>query len=137
MRLKALPENWTLGEPMKIGDLVVFTGCDDFDRLGLERRATKGGIKVISAVSRKTSLLVSDVTVRGNKAKSAQELGIRIIHPTQFSEMLAYIQPQAPTREQPDHTPAVEDLICRTCGKDFQRISVKGRKPIECPACRL
>ena len=137
MRLKALPENWTLGEPLKIGDRVVFTGCDDFDRSGLERRATKRGVKVISAVSRKTSLLVSDGTVRGNKAKSAQELGIRIIHPTQFSEMLAYIQPQAPTREQPDHTPAVEDLICRTCGKDFQRISVKGRKPIECPECRL
>lgn len=30
----------------------------------------------------------------------------------------------------------VETLTCQTCGKDFERVRTRGRKPSECPKCR-
>lgn len=30
----------------------------------------------------------------------------------------------------------VETLTCQTCGKDFERVRTRGRKPSECPDCR-
>lgn len=30
----------------------------------------------------------------------------------------------------------VEVLTCQTCGKDFERVRTRGRKPSECPECR-
>lgn len=30
----------------------------------------------------------------------------------------------------------LETLTCRTCGKHFERVRTRGRKPLECPECR-
>ena len=34
-------------------------------------------------------------------------------------------------------TPSVETLICRSCGKAFERLRIRGRKPLQCPDCRV
>jgi hypothetical protein len=31
---------------------------------------------------------------------------------------------------------AIEVLICASCGREFQRTRVAGRKPLHCPECR-
>ena len=134
--IKVLPENWALGEPLRIGDRIVFTGCDAFDRFGLEKKAIKRGLKVTGSVSGKTALLVSDGTMQGNKAKAAEDLGVRVLHPTEFVELLSYIQAALPNSETIQREPVMETLLCQTCKKEFERVSVKGRKPVECPTCR-
>lgn len=91
--LKPLPENWNLGEPLRVGNNVVFTGCDPELREELERDSIKAGITIASSVSKKTSILVTDGGFSGNKAKEAAELGTRIVHPADYEIMLKYIQP--------------------------------------------
>jgi hypothetical protein len=41
-------------------------------------------------------------------------------------------RPRAVRSEQPE----VEVLICGACGREFQRIRARGRKPLNCPECR-
>lgn len=33
-------------------------------------------------------------------------------------------------------TTAVENLVCRDCGAEFERLRTRGRKPLRCPTCR-
>ncbi len=133
---KELPTNWDLGEPLHVGDAVAFTGCMELDRPGLEKKATRRGLRVTGSVSRKTVMLVSDDTMQGNKAKAAQELGIRVAHPDVFKEFLTYVQPTKISPPNQTVAPKMETLTCQVCGKNFERISVKGRKPLECSSCR-
>jgi DNA polymerase-3 subunit epsilon len=135
-RAKELPDNWALGPPIRVGDRVAFTGCNDFDRFGLERKATRKGLKVTGTVSKKTNLLISDGTVQGNKSKAAEEFGVRVVHPTTFVELLTFIQPTMLVTEPDKSSTTFETLTCQTCGSSFQRVSSKGRKPLECPDCR-
>ena len=39
----------------------------------------------------------------------------------------------APERDTPT---AVEILVCRGCGRSFERIRARGRKPTQCDDCR-
>jgi len=135
-RTKELPDNWVLGPPIRVGERVAFTGCNEFDRFGLERKATRKGLKVTGTVSKKTNLLISDGTVQGNKTKAAEEFGVRVVHPTTFLELLSFIQPAELATKPDKSTTNFETLTCQTCGISFQRASIKGRKPLECPACR-
>lgn len=89
----ALPIDWGLGEPLRIGDRVVFTGCYDNDRFGMEERAARAGLKVTGSVSKKTTLLVSDGSIDGLKDKAASEFGTRRVSPADFELMLKFIQP--------------------------------------------
>jgi len=41
----------------------------------------------------------------------------------------------APKVSQPTH-PEIETLVCIACGREFQRVPVRGRKPLHCPECR-
>jgi DNA polymerase-3 subunit epsilon len=136
LKSKDLPTTWDLGEPLHVGEAVVFTGCTDFDRFGLEKKATRRGLKVSGSVSRKTTMLVSDDTMQGNKAKAAQELGIRVVHPDIFKKLLTYVQPARISQPNQKVAQKMETLSCQVCGNDFERISVKGRKPSACPSCR-
>jgi DNA polymerase-3 subunit epsilon len=136
-RSKELPDNWALGPPIRVGERVAFTGCDDFDRFGLERKATRKGLRVTGTVSKKTNLLISDGTVQGNKTKAAEEFGVRVVHPTTFVELLNYIQPAVLSAKPDKSITTFETLTCQTCGSSFQRVSVKGRKPLKCPDCSV
>lgn len=91
--LPPLPAWWSLGEPLRVGDRVVFTGCDDEERAILEGLSEKKGALVMSSVNKKTSLLVTDGSIHGNKLIAAQELGIRTVSPADFRTFLRYIQP--------------------------------------------
>lgn len=93
MNLVALPEGWKLGEPLRVGQNVVFTGCEPQQREELERDSRKAGVVIASGVSKKTNLLVTDGTYVGNKANEARELGVRVVHPDDYELMLKYIQP--------------------------------------------
>jgi DNA polymerase III subunit epsilon len=94
--LPPLPDDWTLGEPLRMGDRVAITGCVAYGRQALEQRATERGITVSGGVSRTTTLLVSDATVAGTKARAAAEFGLRVVHPDEFEQLLDHIQPAIP-----------------------------------------
>jgi DNA polymerase III subunit epsilon len=91
-----LPNDWPLGEPLRMGDRVAITGCVAYGRQALEQRATDRGITVSGGVSRTTSLLVSDATVVGTKARAAAEFGVRVVHPDEFEQLLNHVQPAIP-----------------------------------------
>jgi len=92
---KPLPPDWVLGEPLRVGDRVAFTGCDQDQRTYLEQRALASGVRVMGNASKRTALLVSDGTYEGNKAAAAQLLGTRMVHPDQFAVLVNHIQPPA------------------------------------------
>jgi len=99
--LKPLPADWALGEPLRVGDKVVFTGCEAHDRERLEARAEELGVRVVGGVSAKVAMLVSDGTMDGSKAAEARFLGTRVVHPTDFKRLLEHLQPAQPRHVKP------------------------------------
>jgi DNA polymerase III subunit epsilon len=95
--LQPLPGDWALGEPLFVGDKVVFTGCDESLRDELEQRAESLGVHVIGAVSARTAMLITDGTFHGTKAGEADRLGTRVVTPETFAVLLNHLQP-APRR---------------------------------------
>lgn len=91
-RLRPLPENWSLGEPLHVGDHVAFTG-DIPRRALLEKRTAELGVRVMGHVSRKTAMLVADGGFHGTKFGKAQQLGIRVVRPNEYAMMLKHLQP--------------------------------------------
>ncbi len=90
-KVRPLPATWQHGEPLRIGDAIVFTG--DFPgRATLTSKAEAAGLRVIGTVSRKTAALVSDGEFIGGKANRATELGTRVVTPADFQVLLRYIQ---------------------------------------------
>lgn len=98
--LKPLPDDWMHGLPLRVGDKVVITGCYDHDRDGLETRAEALGVRIINAVSAKTTLIVSDGTMDGGKAAKGRELGTRVVDPAVFKDLLEHLQPALPRNER-------------------------------------
>jgi len=92
---KKLPDNWDLGEPLLVGDRVVITGCYEVGRTELENQAKALGVKITGAISGKTSMLVSDGTIGGNKDNDAKKLGVRTVSPEVFRELLKFVQPKS------------------------------------------
>jgi len=103
--LSPLPDGWSLGEPLRVGNAVVFTGCDEDERTMLEARATSRGVKVASSVSGATSILVTDGSFTGGKLDAARRLGTRITDPATFAILLDHLQP-ALERVAPRPAPA-------------------------------
>lgn len=99
--LGPLPEPWPHGEPLRVGDRVAFTGCDETQRLRLEQRAEELGVRVISSVSRLTVMLITDGSFSGGKLAKAQELGTRHVHPDTFDELLQHLQPATTGAAEP------------------------------------
>lgn len=91
--LPPLPEQWKMGEPLHVGDNVVFTGCDPQWRTHFEAEAHRRGVQVASGVSKKTAMLVSDGSFSGTKADKAAALGTRVVQPRHFEMLLQHIQP--------------------------------------------
>lgn len=94
--LGSLPEDWAYGEPLRVGDKIVFTGCDETQRTRLEQRAESLGVRVVGSVSRQTAMLVTDGGFEGTKAAKAAELSIRKVHPDLFQVFLDHLQPTRP-----------------------------------------
>jgi DNA polymerase-3 subunit epsilon len=94
--LADLPADWIHGDPLRVGDKVVFTGCDDAVRDRLEGRSEQLGIRIVGGVSAKTAMLVSDGTMNGTKAARARELGTRVVHPDAYAVLLTHLQPALP-----------------------------------------
>lgn len=94
--LRELPEDWPYGDPLRVGDKVVFTGCDDQVRTELEERSEKLGVRVIGTVSPNVTMLITDGGFEGTKAARARELGTRTVHPRQYDVLLDYLQPSLP-----------------------------------------
>jgi DNA polymerase-3 subunit epsilon len=91
--LDPLPDSWKLGEPLRVGHNVVFTGCDVAQRERLENESRKMGITIATGVTKKTEFLVTDGSWSGNKASDAAELGTRIVTPDEYEILLKYVQP--------------------------------------------
>lgn len=108
-QLTSLPIDWQYGEPLRVGDKVVFTGCDDAQRTELEARAASLGVRISSSVSRLTSLLVTDAQPDDpyptNKFTEATTIGTRIIHPAVFAILLEHLQPPCISVPAPRSTP--------------------------------
>lgn len=91
--LAPLPATWDMGEPLRVGDKVVFTGCDETERARLEASSEERGVLVMGKVSRNTAMVVTDGTFLGTKAADARELGTRAVTPKQYAVLLSHIQP--------------------------------------------
>lgn len=98
--LPPLPTGWALGEPLRIGQRVAFTGCEAVGRDDLERRTADAGLRPTNNVSRRTAVLVSDGTVDGTKARAARQLGVRIVTPFDYATLLRHRQPPTPDASQ-------------------------------------
>lgn len=100
--LRPLPANWQHGAPLHVGDRIVFTGCDQDERAGLERRSTTLGVRVTGSVSRRTTLLVTDGTMLGVKHRAAEQIGTRRVTPRDLEVLLNHLQPyQSPVKKSP------------------------------------
>ena len=95
--LSSLPNGWSLGDPLRVGDKVVFTGCEASVRSRLEKESERLGVRILNAVSSKTALLVSDGTMHGGKAEKAAQSGTRVVHPDVYAQLLGHLQPSTPT----------------------------------------
>ncbi len=107
-----LPADWSLGEPLRVGDRVAFTGCDPGQRAALESRAKELGVRIANSVSKKTAMLVTDGGFAGGKAAQAEAAGTRLVHPDDFATFLDHIQPaieQAPKRRNSTRVVARSD----------------------------
>jgi DNA polymerase-3 subunit epsilon len=91
--LPPLPDGWAEGDPLRVGDKVVFTGCDDTIRNRLETESERLGVRIVGSVSAKTSMMVTDGTMDGTKAARARELGTRVVHPDTYVLLLGHLQP--------------------------------------------
>jgi len=96
-KLRALPNDWAHGEPLRVGDKVVFTGFveRDRERSRLEQRSQQLGVRVLGTVSGLTAMLVTDGSFAGGKLQRANELGTRIVDPETYSVLLKHLQPAA------------------------------------------
>lgn len=94
-KLRPLPDDWELGEPLRVGDKVVFTGFDgrERERTRLERRTQELGVRLLGTVSGRTAMLVSDGSFAGGKLARANELGTRIVEPETYALLLKHLQP--------------------------------------------
>lgn len=103
--LAPLPAGWSLGDPLRVGDSVAFTGCDEGERAHLESRARTMGVKVSSSVSPRTAMLVTDGSFAGTKLDAAQRHGTRQVRPRDFAAYLDHLQPSespgTPSRATP------------------------------------
>lgn len=92
-QLQPLPTGWPHGEPLRVGDKVAFTGCDDLLREQLEQRAEALGVRVMNNVSARTAMLVTDGGFAGGKLADAQALETRVVAPELFATLLQHLQP--------------------------------------------
>ncbi|MEP7736996.1 hypothetical protein ABKW28_05025 [Nocardioides sp. 31GB23] len=99
--LGPLPRDWAHGEPLRVGDKVVFTGCEDAGRDALEQRSTDLGVRVMNNVSSKTAMLVTDGTMHGGKHEKATALGVRMVEPATYRRLLEHLQPHAKSAADP------------------------------------
>ena len=129
--LLPLPDDWGFGVPLRVGDKIAFTGCDDRQRDRLERLATELGVRVMNNVSRLTSMLVTDGSVDGTKLAKAREVGTRIVRPDTFETLLAHLQPAAPSEERPraGATPSQPAPITYTTPAPMTEPSMAGASP--------
>ncbi|MCT1365049.1 MULTISPECIES: exonuclease domain-containing protein [unclassified Microbacterium] len=111
--LGALPRNWEHGDPLRVGDRVVFTGFveRERERSRLEERSRTLGVRVLGTVSGLTAMVVTDGSFAGGKLERAHELGTRIIDPQTYSTLLKHLQPAVAaspkaTRPDPREEPA-------------------------------
>ncbi|WP_082561594.1 exonuclease domain-containing protein [Microbacterium sp. Root61] len=99
--LRDLPEDWHLGEPLRVGDKIAFTGCEEPWRSTIERRAESLGVRVMGNVSRLTTLLVTDGSMDGTKLARAREVGTRVVDPASLEVLLQHLQPARPVTTPP------------------------------------
>lgn len=93
--LRPLPSTWGHGDPLRVGDKVVFTGFvgKDRQRARLEDRSRELGVRVLGSVSGLTAMLVTDGSFAGGKLERAQELETRIVDPEAYAALLKHLQP--------------------------------------------
>lgn len=87
-----LPPGWSLGEPVRVGECVAFTG-DAGNRNRQEADAARRGLRVTGSVSGLTDVLVWDGEMAGDKLRTARTHGTRIVSPSEFDVLLAHLQP--------------------------------------------
>lgn len=106
--LGALPSDWAFGDPLRVGDKVVFTGFADRERerTSLEARTRELGVRVLGAVSGLTAMVVTDGSFAGGKLERAEELGTRIVDPETYAILLKHLQPATVTAPKPKRVAA-------------------------------
>lgn len=106
------------GRELHAGDAVCITGDTATPRDELEARAIAAGLRVTSAVSRKTRLVVAaDPDTESTKARRARELGIPLIAEPVFLTMLrrgVISDPLVTNGQKPSGAPARPPLAAHS-----------------------
>lgn len=139
---RPLPDTWALGEPLRAGQSVAFTGGDPLVRARLEGQAQAAGLRVTNSVSGKTAVLVTDgkdTTTR--KAVAARERGTRIVSPAVFAELVAHVLPadssaNSPTTTTSPTVPSTREsadpaTVRAWAAENGYQVSIRGRLPSE------
>jgi hypothetical protein len=81
---------------------------------------------------------VEDLTKRRNRAIAKLEATAAPTQRVSPPESLQVVAPTAPRRMPSAAYPdaELEVLVCHQCGSSFERMRVRGRKPVLCPQCR-
>ncbi|VXC26246.1 exonuclease domain-containing protein [Nocardioides sp. AX2bis] len=106
--LAPLPEDWAHGEPLRVGDRVVFTGCDPNLRERLEKQSEAAGVRVMNGVAKTTAVLVTDGSMAGTKTRKAAEIGTRVVDPGTYAHLLHHLQPAAAAHAPRPHNRAAK-----------------------------
>jgi DNA polymerase-3 subunit epsilon len=125
--LLPLPADWPYDEPLRVGDRVVFTGCDPDERERLEGRAEQLGVRVLGAVSGRTTVLVTDGDFSGTKTADAAALGTRVVTPTEFDVLLQHLQPALSRAERTKVRPRV--VAASSAASDPEAVALLTREP--------
>jgi DNA polymerase-3 subunit epsilon len=130
---------------MLSGYSIVITGdFPEFSREEGRGAIMRRGGKSPTSVSGRTYALVVGEMPGTSKLQKALNLGIKVLTDEGFRRLLE----QGPERTQEasiaskpgpvtksDSADESETLVCRTCGSEFSRLRVKGRKPHHCSNC--
>jgi hypothetical protein len=82
---------------------------------------------------------LEDLTKRRNRAIAKLETAAAPAQRVSPGDSLRVTAPAAPPRRTPSPVhpnTELEVLVCRQCGSSFERMRVRGRKPLFCPQCR-
>jgi DNA polymerase-3 subunit epsilon len=129
--LGPLPDPWPHGAPLRVGDKVVFTGCEEARRTHLEQRSESLGVRVIGGVSAKTALLVSDGTMDGTKAAKARQLGTRVVDPDLYAVLLEHLQPSQPAVARHSSSPVAAPRAKAGAGAEQPVVQVVAGSPAQ------
>jgi hypothetical protein len=108
---------------------------ETYTQMTIRQQKAKGWAEAARWANRGINLYGNDAA----RVEAVDDLRRRLVACHQKLEVRSPTSQKASRSEpsRPTHRTATETLRCETCGQDFERTVTRGRKPRQCPTCRL